>query len=148
MRSPDSIVPADPTRLDRLRIAFVAVLARRVVAADGKWDQGEVELLSRTFPADLMARAGLLDGERRLTADVKKLYRQALAELPRVLTLDEKLDLLTLLHRTGAADGSMDEKEMAVLQEASAMLEVRYPALLEHLRNLALGGSAGTSAPG
>jgi uncharacterized tellurite resistance protein B-like protein len=125
-----------PTRIDRLRIAFAVRVARRIVDADGVLDLSEIELLARTFPSALLHRAGFLDRRDLLTPAVDRAYREALAELPGVLTLTEKLDLVTLFHRTCDADGDIHPRELDVLRDAAAMLAVPRRTLDRHLSTL------------
>lgn len=122
-----------PTRVERMRIAFAVLVARRIVEADGILDLSEIELLARTFPTPVLDRAGFLDAHCELTSEVERMYGQALAELPRVLTMSEKLDLLTLFHRTCDVDGEIHPSELAVLREAAELLEVPQPTLDAHL---------------
>ena len=127
---------SSPTRIDRMRIAFAVRVARKIVDADGILDLTEIELLARTFPSALLRRAGFLDARDLLTPAVERAYRQALAELPQVLTLSEKLELVTLFHRTCDADGDIHPRELDVLREAAAMLAVPRPTLDTHLSTL------------
>lgn len=128
-----------PTRIERLRIAFAVRVARRIVDADGILDLSEIELLSRTFPNGVLRRVGFLDGRDLLTPEVDRAWRHALAELPRVLTLTEKLELVTLFHRTCDVDGDIHPRELDVLREAAAMLAVPRSTLDAHLGSLWTG---------
>ncbi|MCB9688904.1 MAG: hypothetical protein H6738_16035 [Alphaproteobacteria bacterium] len=136
MGFPDAVNPVVPGRLDRLKIAFAVQIAKRIAEADGMWDLGEVELLTRTFPTAMMQRAGFLDHRRELMPEAQTMYRQALSELPRVLTMGEKLELLALFHKTCSVDGEIHPRELDVLVESGAMLQVPHDQLLTHLRNL------------
>jgi uncharacterized tellurite resistance protein B-like protein len=133
---PDDVNPLVPGRVDRLRIAFAVRIAQRITEADGVLDAHEVDLLTRCFPAQTLQRAGFLDSRRALTPEVDTVFRQALVELPRVLTTAEKLELVTLFHRTAAVDGELHPSELSVLEEGAAMLELPHKQLLEHLRHL------------
>lgn len=147
MGFPDAVNSVVPARLDRLKIAFAVQIAKRIAEADGMWDLGEVELLTRTFPTPMMQRAGFLDHRLQLMPEAQTLYRQALGELPRVLTMGEKLELLGLFYRTCSVDGEIHPRELDVLVESGAMLEVPHDQLLTHLRNLGRGTLVPSSAP-
>ena len=136
MTFPDDVNPLIPGRLDRLRIAFAVKIAQRITDADGVLDVGEVELLARTFPTAVLQRAGFLDARNALTPEVEIVFRQALVELPQILTTAEKLELVTLFHRTASVDGDLHPEELRILEEGAAMLQLPHKALLEHLRHL------------
>jgi hypothetical protein len=136
MPFPDDVNPLVPGRIDRLRIAFAVRIAQRITEADGVLDAGEVGLLQRCFPDQMLQRAGFLDSRRVLTHEVDQVFRQALAELPQILTTSEKLDLVTLFHRTAAIDGETHPEELRILEEGAAMLLLPHRTLLEHLRHL------------
>lgn len=136
MPFPDDVNPLVPSRVDRLRIAFAVRIAQRITEADGVLDATEVDLLARCFPVPMLQRAGFLDSKRNLMPEVETEYRRALAELPQILTLAEKLELVTLFHRAAAVDGEMHAEERRVLEEGAAMLQLPHKTLLEHLRHL------------
>ena len=141
MGFPDTVNPTHPTRLDRMRIAFAVKVAREIVDADGVLDMGEIELLTRAFPTPLMQRVGFLDTRTRLTPEVEAVFADALRELPRVLTLTEKLELVTLFHRTCLADGELHPSELDILMRAARQLVIPERALDDHLHHLRGGGT-------
>lgn len=136
MPFPDDVNPLVPSRVDRLRIAFAVKIAQRITEADGVLDAHEVDLLVRCFPSQMLERAGFLDHQRRLMPEVEAVFRQALAELPTALSTKEKLELVTLFHRTAAVDGELHPAELRVLEEGAAMLLLPHKQLVEHLRHL------------
>jgi uncharacterized tellurite resistance protein B-like protein len=139
MPFPESVDPANPTRLDILELAFAVRVAQRICEADGVIAASELELLGRAFPTELLVRSGLLDADHRVTEAAVTHFRSALAELPEVLTTEEKLELVTLFHRASAADGAVHPNELRVLEEAAAMLLLPKRALLARLAELGQG---------
>lgn len=133
MPFPDAVDRAHPSRLDGLQLAFAIRVAQQIVHADGVLDRHELDLLSRTFPIPMLAAAGLTDGRGALLPGYEEAWRVAQRELPRVLTLTEKLDLVTLFHRTCLVDGELHPAELAVLRRAAAALEVPDGTLEAHL---------------
>ena len=144
MPFPEDADPVRPTALDRLRVAFAVHEAKRIVDADGILDVGEIELLVLAFPNPWLRTCGFLDERTRLTPACEAAYHEALEVLPRSLSLEQKLELVTLFHRTCMVDGELHERELQLLLEAARRLGVPGPALREHLRKLR---GAGPLAP-
>jgi uncharacterized tellurite resistance protein B-like protein len=141
MAFPDRVDLEQPSRLDRLQIAFAVKVARAIVDADGVLDLGEIELLTMAFPTPMMENAGFLDAQEQLTPAVDDAYRKAVSELPRILTMPEKLDLVSLFHRTCMADGELHPTELDILLKAAVMLDIDEETLRDHLRSLKGGGT-------
>lgn len=128
---------ANPDReLDRMKIAFSVFVAKLIVDADGIVDFGELKLLSQVFPDATLQRMGFMDLEGGLTDQYRKAYTQAMRELPNALELDDKLELVTLFHRTCMADGELMQAELLVLREAAEVLGIPLTVLSRHLDGL------------
>lgn len=134
MPFPEEVDPHDP--VDRWKLAFSMFVAKLVVDADGIVDFGELKLLAQAFPDDLLVRLGFLDGNGGFTAAYRDAYTEGMRELPNRLELDEKLELITIFHRTCMADGELIQAELLVLREAAEVLGVPLPVLSKHLEGL------------
>ena len=122
--------------LDRWKLAFSVFVAKLVVDADGIVDFGELKLLSQAFPDDLLHKVGFLDENGGFTATYRETYTEAMRELPNHLELDDKLELITIFHRTCMADGELIQAELLVLREAAEVLGIPLPVLSKHLEGL------------
>jgi uncharacterized tellurite resistance protein B-like protein len=134
MPFPADLDPADP--LHRWKLAFAVFVAKLIVDADGIVDFGELKLLSQAFPDDLLQRVGFLDRDGGYTAAYRDSYTGAMRELPNRLELDDKLELITIFHRTCMADGELIQAELLVLREAAEVLGVPLAVLSKHLAGL------------
>ena len=141
MAFPRDADPHNPTEIDRLRVAFAVFVGKKIVEADGILDIGEIELLTMAFPNPWMDVCGFIDGDTNLTEACHKSYRDARKILPVTLDLEEKLELVTLFHRTCMADGELHEQEFNVLMEAATLLKVPVTDLRDHLKSLRCGGT-------
>ncbi|MCB9685367.1 MAG: TerB family tellurite resistance protein [Alphaproteobacteria bacterium] len=127
---------SDRAQVDRWRVAFAMFVARLIVDADGIVDFGELKLLAQAFPDDQLRSYGFIDGHGEFTATFKDAYTEAMRELPNQLTLEEKLDLVTVFHRTCMADGELVQAELLVLREGAEALGVPLHVLSKHLEGL------------
>jgi uncharacterized tellurite resistance protein B-like protein len=134
MPFPADLDPAD--RRDRWKLAFTVFVAKLIVDADGIVDFGELKLLSQAFPDDLLQRVGFLDLDGGYTPAYREAYTEAMRELPNHLELDDKLELITIFHRTCMADGALIQAELLVLREAAEVLGIPLPVLSTHLAGL------------
>jgi len=141
MAFPRDADPKNPTEIDRLRVAFAVFVGKKIVDADGILDISEIELLTMAFPNPWMDICGFLDGDTNLTETCFKTYEDARKILPVTLDLEEKLELITLFHRTCMADGELHEMEFNVLMEAAVELKVPQAELRDHLKSLRCGGT-------
>jgi uncharacterized tellurite resistance protein B-like protein len=136
MAFPEDADPNNPTELDRMRLAFGVFVGRRIVEADGILDIDEIDLLTMAFPNAWMETCGFIDEATQLTPACRAAYDDACKILPVSLSLPEKLDLITLFHRTCMADGELHERELAILMSAAQLLHVQGADLREHLLDL------------
>lgn len=135
MAFPDQI---DVTsRTDRLKVAFTVFVARLIVDADGIVDFGELKLLSQAFPDSLLMQLGYLDASGEFTSAYREAYAQAARELI-ALPLAERLELITVFHRTSMADGELIQAELLVMREAAEIIGVSTLTMSEHLDKLKL----------
>jgi uncharacterized tellurite resistance protein B-like protein len=130
--------------LERWKTAFTMFIARLVVDADGIVDFGELKLLAAVFPDSHLRTLGFLDESGGFTQAYKDAYLEAMRELPNRLNLSQKLDLVSVLHRTSMADGELLQSELLVMREAAEVLGIPLPVLSTHLQTLrSLSGSRG-----
>lgn len=142
MPFPQGVATDDPTPLEQLQIAFAVQVARLIVHADGVIDIDEIGLLQLVFPNELLQKCGFTDERTRLTDRFRRVYDEAVVVLPRALTLDAKLDLVTLFHRAAMADGEVHGAELEVLELASRTLLIDDRDLMQHLAHLRVGSLA------
>ena len=141
MPFPDGADLDAPTDLDRLQVAFAVQVARNIVDADGFLDMDEVELLCLVFPNDWMRALGFIDENTELTPAVGQWYQRSLRELPRRLDHDQKLNLVTLFHRTCVADGQLHHRELSILMDAAKKLHLPRDHVKVHISMLKGGGT-------
>jgi uncharacterized tellurite resistance protein B-like protein len=122
--------------LTRWKTAFAMFIAKLVVDADGIVDFGELKLLSQVFPDEELRALGFLDAEGGSTQAYKDAYLEAMRELPNRLSLDEKLELVSVFHRTSMADGELMQAELLVMREAAEVLGIPLSVLSKHLEQL------------
>lgn len=119
---------------DPLRVAFALYVARLIAASDGVIDGSEVKLVKSVIPDKLLAQLHFVDAEGRATPIYEQAYQRALVELPQVLNREEKLQLLTLFHRVGWADGQLTLPEIQVIAEAAELMGLTVGDLRGHLQ--------------
>ncbi len=125
-----------PSPVEQLQVAYACNIAREIVAADGILDIDEMRLLMMVFPDDLMRNCRFVGPDTRLTEAYHRAYVEATRVLPLVLDAQQKLELVTLFHRTCVVDGELHPKELVVLQRASKALDVPPARLQQHLAAL------------
>jgi uncharacterized tellurite resistance protein B-like protein len=133
MPFPDGIDLDRPSTLDRLRVAFAIHLARQMAEADEVIDEAEAEALWRYLPDRVLNAFGYLDERGQLTGRFQADLAEALRVLPQELGQALKLELLTIFHQTGTADGELHPREVAVLDRATALLGLSWDVLERHL---------------
>lgn len=136
MGFPTEVDPDRPSPLEQLQIAFAVHIAREIVAADGILDIDEMNLLVMVFPDRLMRACRFVGPDTRLTEAFHRAHVEAMRVLPQVLDTDQKLELVTLFHRTCVVDGELHPAELAVLSGAAGALELDPLRLKAHLRGL------------
>ena len=136
MAFPQDIDVDRPSPVEQLQVAFACHIAREIVAADGILDIDEMRLLMMVFPDDLMRNCRFLGPDTRLTEAYHRAYVESTRVLPQVLDAQQKLDLITLFHRTCVVDGELHPKEQVVLEGAAKTLDVPPARLHAHLAEL------------
>ena len=136
MAFPVDIDSSRPSPIEQLQIAFAVQIAREIVAADGILDIDEMRLLMLVFPDELMRACRFVGPDTNLTEAYHRAYVEALRVLPMILDTDQKLELLTLFHRTCVVDGELHPKELVVLRSAATSLGLDGTAVKTHLRTL------------
>lgn len=134
----DDIDVEAPSRIDRLKVAYALHIARKVMEADKILDLREVELLMVMFPRELLIGCDFLDDEGNLTERWGTVLTEAAALLPIELMPEEKLEILTLLHKVRVADGERHKREGEVVHAAAHHLGVSRGELAAHLKRLDL----------
>jgi uncharacterized tellurite resistance protein B-like protein len=114
----------DRLHLEKLKIAFAWQCAYMMVAADGKVVPEERAFMSRVFPETLLHAVELMEEGGRFVESFGAIKRQALEVLPTALSLEERIELLGLLHEAAMADGTIVPEEVEVFKTAAAMLKV------------------------
>jgi len=125
-----------------LKTAFALHVARMIVEADEVLDYDEMHVIERAFPSSRLRALGFLDDSGRFTSRYDDALARALQVLPREVTLAEKLELVTLFHRTCMADGDLDPREVKVLHHAAEMIDLSAASLARHLDAISHGRRA------
>ncbi len=136
MAFPDDINPGSPGPHDQMKLAFAVWIAKMIAEANGVLDLAEIRVLTTRFPNDLLRSFYLVDEMANPTATFQKMSREAIAVLPDALTLEEKLELVTVFHEVCMADEELSQAELLVLREASEALGVPVRDLSQHLSML------------
>lgn len=136
MPFPDDIDVERPSPLEQLQIAFACSVAREIVAADGLLDIEEVRLLTLVFPDRLMRNCRFLGPDDQLTDAFHRAYVESVRVLSKVLDTGQKLDLITLFHRTCVVDGELHPKEVVVLRASANTLGVDPEVVRRHVNGL------------
>ena len=136
MAFPHDLNPKEPGRWDREKLAFAHWVAQLIAEANGAVDLSELALLARLFPDEVLEGYGLIDHTGNLTANWDQARMDAIKHLHRELTLDEKLELVTVFHAVCMADDELVQSELLVLREAAEALGVAVRDLSAHLRDL------------
>ncbi len=122
--------------VDRLKLAFGVSIGRAIIDADRKVDYGEFRLFGRIFPRVMLRELGFIDDKDQFTEDLAGAWLEACEVLPKAMSNDDKLDMLALFYGTSMADGELDDREMAVVTEASNILGIDAETLEAHLQTL------------
>lgn len=136
MAFPDDIDPVRPSPIEQLQIAFAVHVARAIVAADGILDIDEVKLLMMVFPDELMRTCRFLGPDTELTEAFHRAHVEAMRVLPKILDKDQKLELITLFHRTCVVDGELHPKEITVLKQSAKALQLEAEVFSAHVKGL------------
>ncbi len=117
----------------RLKLAFAYHIVQRIVGADERLARGEVRFLEQRFPAALLVKLGFLTAQGTFTELFQQATSEALLELPRRLTLEEKFGMIDLLLDAALADDEFHPSEGIVLEHAARLLGVASEDLDRHL---------------
>ena len=93
------------------------------------------------FPNEWMRTCGFIDGDTQLTERCHRAYADAQKILPVTLSLREKLNLVTLFHRTCVADGQLHHRELSILMDAAKKLHLPRDHVKVHISMLKGGGT-------
>ena len=125
-----------PNDAERLKLAFAVYIAQLIVEADNRIDYLEIKLWGQLFPRNLLRQASFIDDEGNLSESFEKARQEALYVLPGTLSIDEKLELLTLLHGASMADGELEAHELDVLRKGADLLGIPPNTFTTHLAQL------------
>ncbi|MBT3218213.1 MAG: hypothetical protein HN348_03910 [Proteobacteria bacterium] len=125
-----------PNDAERLKLAFAVYIAQLIIEADNRIDYREMKLWGQLFPRNLLRQASFVDDEGNLNADFEQARQEALITLPGSLSLDEKLELLTVLHGASMADGELEAHELDVLAKGADLLGIPPTTFTTHLAQL------------
>jgi hypothetical protein len=122
--------------VDRWKTAFSLFVATLVAGAEQPLDERRAAVLQAMYPPDRLRALGLADEDGSVTPAYPLAYREAMRELPARLSLSEKLEIVTDLHRATLADGPLALSELLVVREAAEILGVPRLELTKHLDRL------------
>ena len=108
--------------IDSLKLAFTVFFVLEVIEADQRIDYQEMKLYGQIFPRALLREFHFLDENDNFTPAFERARIRALEVLPQRASMDEKLELLTLLHGACLADGDLGEQELSQLRKAADLL--------------------------
>lgn len=120
----------------QLKLAFRWHVAREITDADMEIAEGEIDWMIRTFPRQLLVDNGFVDGNGDITTDFEEALGESRVQLPRILSLDEKLALLGELFQVTLADDEFHHEEGNVLFRAATQLGVSSTELDDFLGTL------------
>lgn len=125
-----------------LEAVFAYHVVERIVAADAHLDPTEVTFLQLTYPLEEMVRAGFARETGELTPLFLEARDEALELLPDLLSLKEKLDLVSMFLDACVVDGKLEATEGSLLFEAATALGIGADQFDAHLDSL--GDTVGT----
>jgi len=117
--------------LYRLKYALSMYLVRQVILADNIVAQQEIQFVREHFPQSLLEVLDLLNPQ-----EIALLLERALEELPNKLSLEAKLDIVGMCFAASASDGTVDPREIAMVQVAAEILNVPSLVLIEYIQEL------------
>ena len=113
--------PQSPT-LEQMKLAFCWHLARRIVQADTVVQVAESEWLQGRFPEQDLRDAGLIDDAGSESGAFNAILGQAMVDLPDVLDLQGKFEVLQALFDATLADAEFHHREGDALVNAGRLL--------------------------
>jgi hypothetical protein len=117
----------------QLKLALTWHLVEEVVGADASVGVAERRYQDVLFPRDVLVQEGFCDEDGVLTAELELARRQALAELPGRLSLDAKLEIVTMCVDAVVVDDSVDPRELGAVRAAARVLGLTDAELDAHL---------------
>ena len=118
-------------QLERLKMAFALRISERIVEADGKVVESEVEFLEQTFPIDLLDNMGLTDAHALQTA-----WEQSCEQLPTLLGYHEKLAMIGIFFAACHSGGRLAKEKMRVVKDAAELLGLEGSEVVEYISRL------------
>lgn len=102
-----------------MKYAFLMHLTWQVIEADEQILDEEVEYFAMLFPDKLQKVLQLEDEKERFD-----LYEKGVEKLPKLLSYDEKMDILDVLVGASVSDGFMEFREFGIIEAASKVLDI------------------------
>ena len=123
--------------IEQLKSVFVYHVVETIVGADDRLSPDEVLFLQAVYPVSRMVVDGFSNDSGELTPLFGDARAVALEELPKRLSLAEKLSLVTTFLDACVVDGHLDHDEGSMLFEAATLLGVSSSDFNRHLDTLA-----------
>ena len=108
--------------VEQMKLAFCWHLARRIVQADTVVQVAESEWLQERFPEQDLRAAGLTDESGSESKSFNAILGQAMVDLPDVLDLQGKFEVLKALFDATLADAEFHHREGDALVNAGRLL--------------------------
>jgi uncharacterized tellurite resistance protein B-like protein len=122
--------------LEVLALAFARHVLDELAQADSERTSDELALMEQICPVDRLRAAGLIDANGLFTPAWTEARAQALDRLPRELSYEGKMSLLTSFFEMCVVDGYIDRSEGSLLFQTASLLGVRPSELDAHLDTL------------
>lgn len=111
--------------LERLKVAFALYITRKIVNADDSVHPDEVKLVHKMFPMNRLETLGFMEpGTQKLTQAFHQARKEAVAQLPNLLTTPEKEDFVRWFREVCQADGHVDQREAEIVAKVEKILGV------------------------
>ena len=109
----------DDREMMRMKYAFAMHLVTNVIEADSIVVDSERDFFQECFPEELIDALDLSQPEKRA-----EMLTKALDELPRVMNLEQRLDIFGMVLGASVADGDLEFREFGVLEIAAKALHI------------------------
>jgi uncharacterized tellurite resistance protein B-like protein len=133
--------------IDQLKLAFAYQMVQEIVSADSEIDIAEMSYLDEVFPNSTLASCGFIDSDYKLTPRFHDAVRISRIELPRNLSLAQKLELVDTFLDASLSDADFHHREGHVLVNAALALGVTSAEFDQHLNTSNDVGSIDLPSP-
>ena len=118
-------------RKHRLKYVFSMFFVQRIIWADEVAEPEELAYVQEHFPSAVLKALNLTD-----SSIFPPLLEEALTVLPKVLSEEEKLQVIGLCFGAAASTGTVNPGEVAILQVAAEKLGLENEKLFEYIQEL------------